>query len=109
MVNILHRSSAVLRVILIVFAVNASSSYGSCFWGADTSQPQLQLQTDIPCHQAENTREAVDETCCAACVGLQGPSEYTILPLDAAVIGTSPRLSARPINTPEPRYRPPIA
>ena len=105
MVNILHRSSAVLRVILIVFAVNASSSYGSCFWGADTSQPQ----PDMPCHQAESTSEAVDETCCAACVGLQGLSEYTILPLDAAVIGTSPRLSARPINTPEPRYRPPIA
>ena len=105
MVNTLHRSSAVLRVILVAFAVTASSSYGSCFWGADTSQPQ----PDMPCHQAENTSEAVDETCCAACVGLQGPSEYTILPLDAAVIGTSPRLSARPINTPEPRYRPPIA
>ena len=105
MVNILHRSSAVLRVILVVFAVNASSSYGSCFWGAATTQPQ----PDMPCHQAENTREAVDETCCAACVGLQGLSEYTILPLDAAVIGISPRLSARPINTPEPRYRPPIA
>ena len=105
MVNILHRSSAVLRVILIVFAVNASSSYGSCFWGADTSQPQ----SDMPCHQAENTSEAVDETCCAACVGLQGPLEYTILPLDAAVIGISSRLFARSINTPEPRYRPPIA
>ena len=105
MLSILHRSSAVLRVILIVFAVNASSSYGSCFWGADTSQPQ----PDMPCHQAENTRGAVDETCCAACVGLQGPLEYTILPLDAAVIGISPRLSARSINTPEPRYRPPIA
>ena len=105
MLSILHRSSAVLRVILIVFAVNASSSYGSCFWGADTSQPQ----PDMPCHQAENTREAVDETCCAACVGLQGPLEYTILPLDAAVIGISSRLFARSINTPEPRYRPPIA
>jgi hypothetical protein len=105
MVNTLHRSSAVLRVILVAFAVTASSSYGSCFWGADTSQPQ----PDMPCHQAENTSEAVDETCCAACVGLQGPSEYTILPLDVAVIVISSRLSARSINAPEPRYRPPIA
>ena len=103
--KILLRSSTVLRVFLMVFAVNASSSYGSCFWGGDTSQPQ----PDMPCHQTENTSEALDETCCAACVGLQGPSEYTILPLDAVIIVISCRLSARSINTPEPRYRPPIA
>ena len=102
-----RRSLCALRVILIVFAVNASSSYGSCFWGDDLSQAQP--QAEMPCHQAENASESVDESCCAACVGLQAPMDYTILPLDAAAVVISSSFSARPTNSPEPRYRPPIA
>ena len=92
----------------MVFAVNASSSYGSCFWGDDLSQAQPP-QAEMPCHQTENTSESVDESCCAACVGLQAPTDYTILPLDAAAVVIFSSFSARPTNSPEPRYRPPIA
>ena len=102
-----RRSLCALRVILIVFAVNASSSYGSCFWGDDLSQAQP--QAEMPCHQGENASESVDESCCAACVGLQAPTDYTILPLDAAAVVIFSSFSARPTNSPEPRYRPPIA
>ena len=106
MKNASNRNLSVLKVILIVFAINASSSYGSCFWGDDLSQAQP--QAEMPCHQSENISESVDESCCAACVGLQAASDYTIMPLDAAAVVVSLSFSARSTNSPEPRYRPPI-
>ncbi len=106
MVKFVRRSSVVLRVILIVFAVNASSSYGNCFWGDDLSQAQP--QAEMPCHQTENTSESVNESCCVACVGLQAASDCTMLTLDAAVVVIFFSFSARSSNSPEPLYRPPI-
>ena len=99
-----QNKAALVRVLLIVFAMNASSAYGSCFFDADLSE----TQSSMPCHETESSNETVDETCCADCIGLQTPSEHMILPLNTTTIGVFSRPLVRSINSPELRYRPPI-
>lgn len=97
-------SVALLKILVIVFAMNATLSYGACCIEMDLASNEEKM----PCHSADNDEREDKSKCCSVCVVMVLPLEQ-VKPI---VESLSSKVSAEQVlfisNNVDPPFRPPI-
>lgn len=100
-----RQSAGWLKLLVFVFAMNASLGYSACCVDLDTAAGAA----DESCHETDTAADGADSQCCSACVVSMIRSEQVKPARALPVRQLSPLTLVRVPGYLDPPYRPPIA